>query len=79
MYAIRSYYDKFSISPVEWMDSNWSVMVLVIFYLWKNVGYNMILFQAGLASISEEYYEAARLDGASSLYCLKKITIPLIA
>jgi len=71
--------DKFSISPVEWMDSNWSVMVLVIFYLWKNVGYNMILFQAGLASISEEYYEAARLDGASSLYCLKKITIPLIA
>ena len=49
--------------PVKnWLDSSYSFVVLVILYIWKNCGYNIILFLAALNSIPKVYYEAAEMD-----------------
>ncbi|OZB92375.1 carbohydrate ABC transporter permease [Paenibacillus sp. XY044] len=53
---------------VDWMKSDWSMMVLIVVYVWKNVGYNIILFLAGLQSIPKDYYETAAIEGAGRLY-----------
>ncbi len=49
---------------IDWLGSDWARLVVVIVYLWKNTGYNMILFLAGLQNIPVEYYESAGIDGA---------------
>lgn len=51
--------------PVDWLESNWSYLVIVVLYLWKNLGYNMVLFMAALSNIPKEPLEAAAIDGAS--------------
>ena len=53
-----------------------SFWVLVLSYLWKNLGYDMILWMAGLAGIPEEIYEAAHMDGAGERACFFRITLP---
>ena len=65
-------------SDIDWIKSDFSMLVLILLYLWKNCGYNVILFLAGLNSIPKEYYEAAYIDGASSFACLRNITIPFM-
>lgn len=61
---------------VEWMTTSASFWVLVLSYLWKNLGYDMILWMAGLAGIPEEIYEAAHMDGAGERACFFRITLP---
>ncbi|MDO5344231.1 MAG: sugar ABC transporter permease [Lachnospiraceae bacterium] len=61
---------------VAWMTSDAAFWVLVISYLWKNLGYDMVLWMAGLAGISTEIYEAAKVDGAGEWKCFTKITLP---
>ena len=63
-------------TKVEWMTTSASFWVLVLSYLWKNLGYDMILWMAGLAGIPEEIYEAARMDGAGERACFFRITLP---
>ncbi len=63
---------------IDWIRSDKSMWVLVLLYLWKNCGYNVILFLAGLNNIPKEYYESARIDGAGNLACMKAITIPFM-
>lgn len=62
--------------PVAWMTSDAAFWVLVISYLWKNLGYDMILWMAGLAAIPPDIYEAARVDGAWEWDCFWGITLP---
>lgn len=52
--------------------------ILVIVYLWKNAGYNAIVYMAGIAGIDKEIYEAAKIDGASKLKQITAITLPLL-
>ncbi|MCG7409444.1 sugar ABC transporter permease [Paenibacillus sp. ACRRX] len=52
------------LEQVDWMKSVWARSVITIFYLWKHIGYNIILFLAGLQSIPRDYYETADLEGA---------------
>ena len=52
--------------------------VLVFSYIWKNLGYTMVLWLAGLSSVSPAIYEAAKVDGAGSWTRFFKITLPLI-
>lgn len=61
---------------VDWAFSGYAFPVLVLTYLWKHTGYDMILWAAGLAGIPEEYYEAARMDGAGVWARLRYITFP---
>ncbi|MCJ7835569.1 sugar ABC transporter permease [Cuneatibacter sp. NSJ-177] len=63
-------------NPVDWMNSPAAFWVLVLTYLWKNVGYDVILWMAGLSAIPYSIYEAAEVDGAGSWKCFTKITLP---
>jgi multiple sugar transport system permease protein len=63
---------------VDWIRSDWSMWILVLLYVWKNCGYNVILLLAGLNNIPKEYYEAAYIDGARSFDCFTRITIPFL-
>lgn len=56
--------DFFNIVPIDWMNSSYAMIAVITIYIWKNVGYNIILFLAGLQGIPKEYYEAASIDGA---------------
>ena len=66
----------FGLSKVDWMNSESAFGVLVFTYLWKNVGYDMILWLAGLAAIPKERYEAASVDGAGSWQSFRYVTLP---
>jgi len=68
----------FELSPVMFMESQAAFWVLVFTYLWKNNGYNMILWLAGLDGISETLYEAARADGANAFQCFRYVTLPCL-
>ena len=61
---------------VGWMTTGAAFWVLVLSYLWKNLGCDMVLWMAGLAGIPREIYEAARVDGAGEWKCFTKITLP---
>ena len=67
---------KLGMERVRWMDSDAVFWVLVICYIWRNVGYNVILWMAGLSGIPGSHYEAAYVDGAGQLQCFFKITLP---
>ena len=63
-------------APVSFMGSDAAFWVLIFTYLWKNSGYNMILWQSGMDGISRALYEASAVDGAGSWQQLRYITIP---
>jgi multiple sugar transport system permease protein len=67
-------------APADWLGDPRTAMPAIIFFaVWKNFGYNMIIFLAGLQSIPADLYEAAELDGAGSFALLRHITIPALA
>lgn len=61
---------------VDWAYSSWSFPLLAATYLWKHMGYDMVLWLAGLQGISHELYEAARMDGAGGFARLRYVTLP---
>lgn len=63
------------IDRIDWMKSEWAQGVIIVIYVWKNIGYNVILFLAGLQNIPDQYYEIANLEGAS---WARKLQITLI-
>ena len=56
------------LDKIDWLSSRYSQVVVAVLFLWKNLGYNMILFMAGLSNIPKEILEAASVDGASDTY-----------
>lgn len=66
----------FGRNGVNWMGSDAAFWMLVISYLWKNLGYTMILWTAGLSAIPEGIYEAAQVDGATKWQTFLHITLP---
>ena len=62
--------------PVDWIGSKAAFGVLVFAYLWKNFGYDMVLWLSGLSAINPALYEAAQIDGAGSLQRFVRITLP---
>ena len=68
------------VGPIDWLgDPRWSMPAIVLLAVWKNFGYNMLIFIAGLQSIPEELYEAAELDGASARERFVHVTLPSLA
>ncbi len=55
-------------TAVDWLNTKYAPIVVVLLFLWKNLGYNMILFMAGLANIPRELLEVADVEGASAAY-----------
>jgi len=67
------------ISPIDWLgDPRWAMPAIILMAAWKNFGYNMLIFIAGLQSIPEDLYEAAHLDGASALQRFRYVTLPML-
>lgn len=65
---------------IPWLVSRqWALYGIILTTVWWTMGYNMVLFLAGLQDIPQELYEAARIDGAGSGQTLRHITIPLLA
>jgi multiple sugar transport system permease protein len=70
----------FGIGAIDWLgDPHWSMPAMIVFAVWKNFGYNMIIFIAGLQGIPGDLYEAARIDGAGRLAQFRFITLPALA
>jgi multiple sugar transport system permease protein len=68
------------IHPIDWLgDPHWAMPTIIAFAVWKNFGYNMIIFLAGLQAIPLDLYEAARIDGASPWRQFRHITLPMLA
>jgi multiple sugar transport system permease protein len=67
------------IAPVDWLgDPAWAMPAIIVLAVWKNFGFNMVIFVAGLQSIPERLYEAARLDGATRWQLLRFVTLPML-
>jgi multiple sugar transport system permease protein len=65
--------------PVDWLgDPAWAMPALILMAVWKNFGFNMVIFVAGLQAIPERLYEAARLDGATRWQELRHVTLPML-
>jgi multiple sugar transport system permease protein len=58
----------FGADKIDWLKSDYAYIVVIILFLWKNLGYNMILFMSALANIPTELLEVADVEGASELY-----------
>lgn len=70
----------FGIDGPGWLfDRSWAMPAIILTSVWKDLGFVMVLFLAGLQAIPEDYYEAAALDGASRWQQLTAITLPLVA
>lgn len=65
--AVNEVLLHFGGAKIDWMKSEYSIYVVVLLFLWKNLGYNMILFMAALASIPKDILEVARLESATPL------------
>ena len=70
--------NNFNMTGQDWMSTGYAFWVLVFSYIWKNLGYTIILWLAGLNSISKEIYESAKVDGAGDFKCFTKITLPCL-
>ena len=67
------------IAPIDWLGNpHWAMPSIILLSVWKNFGYNMLVFLAGLQSIPEELYEAASLDGAGAWRRFRHITLPML-
>lgn len=67
------------IGPIDWLgDPRWAMPAIILMAVWKNFGYNMLIFIAGLQSIPEELYEAAHLDGATAWQQFRHVTVPML-
>ena len=65
------------ISPIDWLgDPNWAMPTIMLFAVWKNFGYNMVILLAGLQTIPNDLYEAARIDGANAWQRFRHVTLP---
>lgn len=76
---VNYYLGKIGFEPIGWLTnpavSLWSVIGIDV---WRNIGFIMIIFLAGIKNISSDYYEAASLDGANTFQLARHITIPLL-
>jgi multiple sugar transport system permease protein len=80
-YGLFNYFlSLLGIKGPNWLTSTvWAMPAVIITSVWKNVGFNMLIFLAGLQGISNDYYEAAELDGANLRQKFFYITIPLLS
>jgi multiple sugar transport system permease protein len=71
---------RLGVGPIDWLgDPHWAMFAIILLAVWKNFGYNMVIFVAGLQSIPDELYDAARIDGAGAWRTLVNIKLPLLA
>ena len=71
--------ESVGVGPVDWLgDPYWSMPAIILFAVWKNFGYNMVILLAGLQTIPNDLYEAARIDGANGWQRFRHVTLPAL-
>lgn len=76
---INSIIQFLGFNPIPWLTSTrWAMPSVMIMSVWKTIGWNMVVFLAGLQGISPTLYEAATVDGATSWQKIRYITVPLM-
>ncbi|MCI1894110.1 MAG: sugar ABC transporter permease [Lactobacillus sp.] len=80
-YGLMNYFmGLVGLHPINWLtDPHWSLLALIIMSIWKNLGFNIILFLVGLNNIDKGYYQAAEIDGANAWQRFWNVTIPMIS
>ncbi len=74
---VNALLNSLGFEPIPWLGSTtWAMPVLILFSSWKQLGFNMVVFLAGLQTIPQSRYEAAELDGANSWQTFRYITLP---
>lgn len=76
--AVNNFLNSLGLNTIEFFNSGFSMIMIILIYVWKYSGFCVILFTAGLANVNHSLYESARLDGANSFQLVTKITIPMI-
>lgn len=77
--ALNMILGKLGMAPLDWVGNARTLMMsIIILSLWADVGYNTILFIAGMQGIPRDYYEAAEIDGAGAVRRFFSITMPLL-
>ncbi|HVT58503.1 MAG TPA: sugar ABC transporter permease [Thermoanaerobaculia bacterium] len=77
--AINRALGSIGLPQIDWLgDPRWALPAIILLAVWKNFGYNMIIFIAGLQAIPEELYEAARIDGAGAWRQFRSVTLPML-
>ena len=79
-FGILNYYlGLLGIGPIGWLiDSHYALPAVSVVIIWSYMGYNTILYLAGLQSIPDQLKEAAKIDGANGFQCFMRITHPLL-
>lgn len=73
--TLNKFLAVFRVEGIDWLDGEYGMVVIIIIFIWKNIGYNMALFISGLGSIPEEYYECADTEGAGRFWKFRNITL----
>lgn len=76
--ALNEFLANFGVDKIDWMKSEYNRYVVILLYLWKNLGYNMILFLAALNNVPTDIQEMAMLEGAGSLRIFFQIKLRYI-
>lgn len=76
--VINSLLNGLGIDTVQFFSSGFSMVMIILIYIWKNCGFCVILFTSGLANLPKSVHESAMLEGASNFKTTVKITLPLI-
>ena len=77
--TVNHFLSAFGIDKIDFFKSKYAVVIIVCLFLWKNIGYNMILFMAALANIPKDITEACMLDGAGPVRVFYRIKLPYIS
>ncbi|MDD6024434.1 MAG: sugar ABC transporter permease [Oscillospiraceae bacterium] len=77
--ALNGFLAHFGIDQIDWMKSEFNRYVVILLYLWKNIGYNMILFLAALSNVPVDIQEMAMLEGAGSFRIFMQIKLRYIS
>ena len=65
---------------INWLyDTNFAMPAVIVVSVWKLIGYNMVIFLAGLSALNQSLFEAARIDGATPFQTFKHVTVPLLS
>jgi multiple sugar transport system permease protein len=72
--------DAIGLQPISWLgNAKYAMTAVIIVFVWKTIGYNMVIFMAGLQGINKQLFEAASIDGANRWQTLIRVTIPLLS
>jgi multiple sugar transport system permease protein len=78
--AITTMLSWVGIDPIGWLnDPDWAIVTLIIFGVWGGLAFKIVIFMAGLQGIDPQYYQAAKIDGASRWKTFYRITLPMLA